>query len=50
MQDEHNKELGDTKSQHNAYLKQLNASHSAEVDRLTKDREEMRSAKDYKIL
>ena len=35
--------MDETKNKHNSYLKHLNATHSAEVDRLTKDREEIRS-------
>ena len=42
--------MDESNKKHNNTLKQLNASHAAEVDRLTKDREEIRSTKDYKIL
>ena len=35
--------MDDLKNKHNSYLKNLNATHSAEVDRLTKDREEIRA-------
>jgi hypothetical protein len=50
MQDEHNQEMDDLKTNHNSYLKQLNQTHANEIERLTKDREEIRSSKDYKIL
>ena len=42
--------MDETKSKHNSYLKQLNASHSAEVSRLTQDSENIRATKDAKIL
>ena len=42
--------MDEAKSQNNSYLKQLNASHSAEVKRLTEDRENIRATKDAKIL
>jgi hypothetical protein len=42
--------MDEAKSLNNSYLKQLNASHSAEVKRLTEDRENIRATKDAKIL
>jgi DNA repair exonuclease SbcCD ATPase subunit len=50
MNVEHNTDMNDTKTSHNNYLKQLNKTHAVEVDRLTKDREELRTTKDYKIM
>jgi hypothetical protein len=42
-------ELSSLKISYNTTLTQLNQTHSSEVARLNKDREDMRKTKDYRI-
>jgi len=49
LQNNYNTELNSLKSQYNITLTQMNVTHSTEVARLNKDREELRKTKDYRI-